>query len=84
MARVLALLSMSAISIALGTVPVGTIVAMTLAATVGLLAVRFHGAAEALELGGSPDAKPVLRTARWFDDAALALCVLALLFALPL
>ena len=62
--------------------PAGTTVAMLLACTVGFGAVRFHAAAESLVLGGAPAAASMLRLARFCDDLALALCLLALLFGI--
>jgi hypothetical protein len=62
-------------------VPVGTTVSMLLACVAGFGAVRLHAAAEALALGGAESARSTLRTARFCDDAAVALCVLALLYA---
>jgi len=61
-------------------VPAGTTASMLLACAAGYGAVRFHSAAEALALGGAPTAPSLLRVARFCDDLAVALCLLALLF----
>ncbi len=64
--------------------PLGTAVTMALASLVGFLAARLHALAEAHGAGGGPLAPVLLRNARFYDDVAVALCLLALLFALPL
>lgn len=61
--------------------PTGTWVGMTLAALVAAAAARVHERAEGLRLGGAIAAAPVRRVARFLDDLALALALLALLFA---
>lgn len=63
--------------------PLQTAVPMALASLVGVLAARFHALAEAHGAGGGPLAPALLRHARFCDDVACALCLLALLFALP-
>lgn len=64
--------------------PLGTAVTMALASLVGFLAARLHALAEAHGAGGGPLAPVLLRNARFYDDVTVALCLLALLFALPL
>lgn len=74
-------LVLSAASLAIPGMPVGTAVAMALAAVIGMRAARLHAAAHAVTLGGGAAAPQLLRAARFCDDAALALCLLAVLFA---
>jgi hypothetical protein len=62
-------------------VPAGTTAAMLLACAAGFGAVRCHTAAESLALGGAQSARSMLRVARFCDDLAVALCLLALLYA---
>ena len=64
--------------------PLQTAVTMALASLVGFLAARLHTLAEAHGAGGSTLAPVLLRNARFYDDVTVALCLLALLFALPL
>jgi len=64
--------------------PLATAVTMALASLVGVLAARLHAHAEAHRAGDGPLAPVLLRNARFYDDVTLALCLLALLFALPL
>jgi hypothetical protein len=64
--------------------PVGTGVGMTLASCAGWASARLDASASHLAAGGAPEAEKIARQARALDDVALALCVLALLFALPL
>ena len=64
--------------------PLQTAVTMALASLVGFLAARLHALAEAHGAGGGPLAPVLLRNARFYDDVTFALCLLALLFALPL
>lgn len=64
-------------------VPAATAAAMGAAGLVGLAASRMHARAELLRLGGARDAVPAVRAARFCDDLALALSLLALLFSLP-
>ena len=61
-------------------VPAGTVVAMILACVAGFGAVRFHDAADTLAVAGHSEAGSTLRVARFCDDLAVALCVLALLY----
>jgi hypothetical protein len=77
-----AVLVMSAASLVIPGMPVGTAVAMALAALFGMRAAYLHAASAVVAGGGGDAATPVLRAARFCDDAALALCVLAALFAL--
>jgi hypothetical protein len=79
--RVAVLMAMSVLSAFVPGVPGGTAVAMILACVAGLGAVRFHDAAETLAVASHPEASAVLRTARFCDDLAVALCLLALLYA---
>jgi hypothetical protein len=61
-------------------VPLGTTVALVLAALAGLGAVRLVVAAELLQLRGQTAAVAVLRLARFCHDLMLALFVLAGLY----
>ena len=63
-------------------VPPGTTVALVTAALAGFAAVRLHATAEVLMLRRSEVAVPVMRFARFLHDLALALSLLALLYAL--
>lgn len=63
--------------------PLQTAVAMALASAAGYLAARLHALADAHAAGGSGRAATLLRRARFHDDLAVALCLLALLFSLP-
>jgi hypothetical protein len=74
----------SAVSAFVPGVPVSTVAVMAAAGLVALVATRTHDRADLLRLGGAADATPMLRAARFLDDLALALSLLALLFALPL
>ncbi len=80
----LAMALLSAASAFLPGVPAGTAAALSVAALVSLGGGRLHARADLLRVGGDPDALPLLRAARFCDDVALALVLLALLFALPL
>lgn len=64
--------------------PLATAVTMALASLVGFVAARLHELAEGHAGGGGPLAPVLRRNARFYDDVTLALCLLALLFALPL
>jgi hypothetical protein len=83
-AVVVALFGASVGSAFLPGMPLATAVTMALASLAGLLATRLHTHAEAHGAGGGPLAPVLLRNARFYDDVAVALCLLALLFALPL
>lgn len=74
----------SVCSVFLPGMPLATAVTMALASLVGLLSQRLHDLAEAHGAGGGALAPVLLRNARFSDDVAVALCLLALLFALPL
>lgn len=63
--------------------PLQTAVTMALASAAGYLAARLHALADAHAAGGGAQASALLRTARFHDDLAVALCLLALLFSLP-
>ena len=84
MVRGMAVLAAAGMSLFVPNVPVGTAVTMALAAIVGMAATRLHAHAEARAAFERALASETLRRARFCDDAALALCVLAVLFALPL
>ncbi len=79
----LAMALLSAASAFLPGAPAGTAAALSAAALVSLGAGRLHARADLLRDGGAPDATPLLRAARFCDDVALALVLLALLLALP-
>lgn len=79
-----ALFGASVCSVFLPGMPLATAVTMALASLAGIVAARLHTHAEAHAAGGGPLAPVLLRNARFYDDVALALCLLALLFALPL
>ena len=81
MTRVGIVLGFCATSALAPTVPPGTTVALIAAALAGFGAVRLHATAEALVLRRSDAAIPVLRLARFLHDLALALSLLALLYA---
>jgi hypothetical protein len=83
MVRAAAVLAASVMSIFVPGMPVGAVVAMGMAALVGLAASRLHGKAETRAGFEPAGAAETLRVARLCDDGALALCVLAMLFALP-
>ena len=74
-------LVLSGMSVFIPGVPAGTTIAMVAAGVVGLGAARFHGAAERHVLVDSAVSLTLTRLGRLLDDAALALCVLALLYA---
>ena len=75
------LLALSVLSTFVPGVPAGTVVAMVLACVAGFGALRFHDAADTLAIAGHSEAGSTLRLARFCDDLAIALCVLALLYA---
>jgi hypothetical protein len=81
MFRVAVLLGLSVLSAFAPGVPAGTVVAMILACGAGWGSVRFHEAAEELVYADRERASSTLRVARFCDDLALALSVLALLYA---
>ena len=81
MVRIGVLLGLSVLSAFVAGMPVGTSVSMILACVAGFGAVRLHSVADSLTLGGDPAAGSLLRAARFCDDASVALCVLALLYA---
>ena len=81
MIRVAVLLALSVLSAFVPGVPGGTAVAMILACVAGYGSVRFHDAADTLAFASHPEAGSTLRVARFCDDLAVALCVLALLYA---
>ena len=74
------LFGLSVLSAFVPNVPGGTVVAMILACVAGFGAVRFHDAADTLAIAGHSEAGSTLRVARFCDDLAVALCVLALLY----
>ncbi len=78
--RIAVLLGLSVLSAFVPSVPSGTVVAMILACVAGYGSIRFHYAAEALAIAGSAEAGSTLRVARFCDDLAVALCLLALLY----
>jgi hypothetical protein len=82
--RAVVVLCLSAMSLFVPGVPVGTALSMAAAAIVGYLASRSHEAAELWRTSDAPLATRALRRARLCDDGAVALCVLALLLALPI
>ena len=75
------LLALSVLSAFVPSVPGGTVASMILACVAGFGAVRFHQAADTLAIAGHAEAGSTLRIARFCDDLAVALCVLALLYA---
>ena len=81
MIRIAVLMGLSVLSAFMPSVPGGTAVAMILACVAGYGAVRFHDAADTLAIAGHTEAGSTLRVARFCDDLAVALCVLALLYA---
>ena len=81
MIRVGLMLGLSVLSAFVPNVPGGTAVAMILACVAGYGSVRFHDAADTLAIAGHPEAGSTVRVARFCDDLAVALCVLALLYA---
>jgi hypothetical protein len=70
----------SALSALVPGMPTGTWLAMALGGMTALGAARLHRRADHLRAGGDMLAVPTLRLARFCDDLAVALCVLALLF----
>ncbi|MEP6893524.1 MAG: hypothetical protein ABI927_07050 [Gaiellaceae bacterium] len=81
MKGIAALLGLSVLSAFVPGVPGGMVAAMIVACVVGLVAVRFHDAADTFAVSEQPEAGTTLRIARFCDDLAVALCVLALLYA---
>ena len=81
MIRIAVLMGLSVLSAFMPSVPGGTAVAMILACVAGYGAVRFHDAADTLAIGGHTEASSTLQIARFCDDLAVALCLLALLYA---
>jgi hypothetical protein len=79
--RIAVLLGMSVLSAFVPGMPGGTVAAMILACVAGYGAVRFHSAAKTLSIARHTAAGSTLRAARFCDDLAVALCVLALLYA---
>jgi hypothetical protein len=80
---VIGLFCASVCSVFLPGMPLQTAVTMALASLVGFLAAHLHTLADAHGAGGGPLAAGLLRNARFCDDVTCALCLLALLFALP-
>jgi len=78
--RVGVLLGMSVLSAFVPSVPAGMVVSMILACVAGFGAVRFHEAADYLSLVGDTTARSTRAIARFCDDLAIALCLLALLY----
>jgi hypothetical protein len=81
MVRAVAVLAFCVLGAVVPGVPLATVIVMAAAALASLGGLRAHAAAEALARGGAPDAAAVLRTARFCDDLAVALSLLALLYA---
>ena len=81
MIRIAVLMGLSVLSAFVPSVPDGTAVSMILACVAGYGSVRFHDAADTLAIAGHTEAGSTLRVARFCDDLAVALCVLALLYA---
>lgn len=81
MTRIAALSGLSMLSAFVPGMPSGTAVGMILACVAGYGAVRFHGVADTLAIAGHAAARSTLRVARFCDDLAVALCLLALLYA---
>jgi hypothetical protein len=81
MIRGWAMLALSVMSLFAPNVPIGTAVAMGMAALVGMAAVRLHANGERLVACDDPAGPSAIRMARLCDDGAVALCVLATLYA---
>jgi len=81
MMRVAIVLALCVTSALTSSVPAGTTVALTLAALSGFAAVRLHATAEMLLVRGNDTAALVMRLSRLLYDVAIALSVLALLYA---
>lgn len=81
MVKIVVVMGLSVLSAFVASVPLGTTVAMLLACAAGYGAVRFHVAADSLAIGGDASAGSLLRIARFCDDLSVALCLLALLYA---
>lgn len=84
MVRAAVVLCLGLLSLRMPGVPTATALSMAAAAIVGFWATRLHRAAEELGAADHPAARPTVRTARLCDDGAVALCLLATLFALPI
>ena len=82
MKRVGIVLALCATSALTPSVPPGTTVALIAAALAGFAGVRLHATAELLVFRRSDAAFTVMRLARFLHDLALALSLLALLYAL--
>ena len=81
MRAVAVLLGLSVMSAFVPSVSLGTVVSMILACVAGFSAIRFHDAADTLAVAGAAEVGSMQRVARFCDDLAIALCVLALLYA---
>ena len=81
MKRVAIVIGLCVTSALTASVPPGTTVALTLAALAGFAAVRLHATAEILLGSGSDTAPVVMRVSRFLHDLAIALSVLAVLYA---
>ena len=84
MVRAAVVLCLGLLSLRVPGVPTVTALAMAGAAVVGFWGTRLHETADELGAADHPAADATVRTARLCDDGAVALCVLAVLFALPL
>jgi hypothetical protein len=81
MKRIAIVLALCLTSAVTSSVPAATTVALMLAALAGFAAVRLHATAEILLVEGNDTAVIVMRLSRFLYDLALALSVLALLYA---
>ena len=81
MTRVAIVLALCVTSALTSSVPAGTTAALTFAALAGFAAVRLHATAETLLVRGNDTAAFVMRLSRFLHDLAIALSVLALLYA---
>jgi hypothetical protein len=81
--RAAVVLGLSVMSLFVPGVPVATALSMAAAAIVGYLASQSHETAEVWRAGDPTRASLARRRARLCDDCAIALCLLALLLALP-
>ena len=75
------MLTLSIASLLAPGMPTGTAVSMALAALTGLAATRLHERGEWLVANDRPEGPGTVRRARLCDDGAVALCVLAVLYA---
>ncbi len=82
--RAVVMLALSVMSVFVPGVPLGTALSMAAAAIVGHQASRSHETAETWRTSDAALAARALRQARRCDDGAVALCLLALLLALPI